>query len=183
MEQSFDNPWTTKSTTLKYDNPWISVREDTVITPTGKQGIYGVVSFKNKAIGIIPIDENGYVYLVGQWRYPLNEYSWEIPEGGGPQNEEPLDTAKRELKEETGLIAAKWELLGKIHTSNSVCDEEGYLYLAQDLQQSDKNPEETEILNIKKIHLSEAIEMVMKAEITDSLAITGLLMTARKLNI
>ena len=118
-ESSFENPWTTISSEVKYENPWIKLKEDKVITPAGTEGIYGVVSFKNKAIGIVPVDENGNVYLVGQWRYPLEAYSWEIPEGGGPEGEKPLETAKRELKEETGLMASKWTLLGKLHTSNS----------------------------------------------------------------
>ncbi|MFN0049612.1 MAG: NUDIX domain-containing protein [Cytophagales bacterium] len=182
-ETSFENPWTTIASELKYENPWINVREDKVLTPTGKEGIYGVVSFKNKAIGIVPIDENNNVYLVGQWRYPLEAYSWEIPEGGGPDGEDPMETAKRELKEETGLLAKEWTFLGNIHTSNSVCDEIGYLYLAQNLTQVETSPEETEVLTIKKISLKLAIDMVMASEITDSLAISGLMMAARKLGI
>lgn len=167
------------SSTVKYDNPWISVTEHKVLTPAGKEGVYGVVSFKNKAIGIVPVDENGNVYLVGQWRYPLQSYSWEIPEGGGPASEQPMETAKRELKEETGLVAQKWTLLGKLHTSNSVCDEEGYLFLAQELHQAAHEPEDTEVLNVKKIPLQEAIALIMAMEITDSLAITGLLLAER----
>ncbi len=182
-ESSFENPWTTKSSEIKYENPWIKVIENKVVTPAGKDGIYGVVSFKNKAIGIVPVDADGNVYLVGQWRYPLEEYSWEIPEGGGPEGEQPLETAKRELLEETGLLADSWTLLGKLHTSNSVCDEVGYLFLAQKLTQVETDPEETEILNIKKVPLKEAIEMIMRMEITDSLAITGLFMAGRVLNV
>jgi 8-oxo-dGTP pyrophosphatase MutT (NUDIX family) len=170
------NPWTTLSSTEIYDNPWIKVREDKVLTPTQKNGIYGVVTFKNKAIGIVPIDKEGNITLVGQYRYPLKEYSWEIPEGGGPMHEEPLETAKRELLEETGLVAHQWKLLGKIHTSNSVCNEVGFLFLAQELEQKNPEPEETEILQIKKIPLKEAVQWILEMKITDSLSIAGILM-------
>src|SRR5690606_33199265 len=100
-----------------YENAWIKVEHRDVITPAGTPGIYGVVRFKNKAIGIVPVDDNGYIYLVGQFRYPLGEYSWEIPEGGGLLEHDPLDAAKRELKEETALVATFWERIGRIHTS------------------------------------------------------------------
>jgi 8-oxo-dGTP pyrophosphatase MutT (NUDIX family) len=177
-----NNPWKTLSTKEIYQNPWISVREDQVLNPAGKPGIYGVVSFKNNAIGIVPIDHECYTYLVGQYRYTLNAYSWEIPEGGGPQGEAMLDTAKRELEEETGFTAKEWIDLGPIHTSNSVTDEYGCLFLAKELSQGAPNPEETEELRIKKVLLSEAIEMVMRGEITDSLSIAGLFKAARYLN-
>jgi len=177
------NPWKTLSTKVLYDNPWINVREDQIINPSGGNGIYGVVSFKNKAIGIIPIDGEGYTYLVGQYRYTLNEYSWEIPEGGGSLEIDPLESAKRELKEETGFTAGKWINLGRIHTSNSVTDEEGFIFLAQDLIEGKSEPEETEDLKVKKVHLKEAVEMVMSSEITDSLAIAGIMKAARYLGI
>lgn len=173
------NPWQTLVTKSIYDNPWIKVSESDVINPKGGKGIYGVVSFKNKAIGIVPVDEEGYTYLVGQYRYTLNEYSWEIPEGGCPMNEEPLAAAQRELKEETGLEAFQWKMLGRIHTSNSVTDEEGFLYVATGLTMGNSEPEETEELAVKKIHLREAVEMVMRDEITDSLSIAGILKAAR----
>lgn len=171
----FDNPWTTLQSQNIYDNPWISVREDKVLKPTGSPGIYGVVSFKNKAIGVVPVDQEGYTYLVGQFRYTLNEYSWEIPEGGGPMNETPLESAQRELKEETGFSARKWLDLGRIHTSNSVTDEVGFLFLATELAAGDSEPEDTEQLIVKKLPLSEAIQWVMEGKITDSLSIAGLL--------
>ncbi|HEY8401760.1 MAG TPA: NUDIX hydrolase [Cytophagaceae bacterium] len=177
------NPWKTLDSREIYNNPWISVREDKVLNPAGKNGIYGVVSFKNKAIGVIPVDKEGYTYLVGQFRYTLNEYSWEIPEGGGPMGESPLETAKRELKEETGFVAHKWTQISRIHTSNSVTDEEGFLFLAEDLEEGETEPEETEDLRVKKVHLREAVEMVMKDEITDSLSIAGILKVARILGI
>ena len=174
-----ENPWKTLSTKNVYDNPWINVREDKVINPGGGNGIYGVVSFKNKAIGIVPVDSEGYTYLVGQYRYTLNEYSWEIPEGGGPIGIESLESAKRELKEETGYSAKKWTNLGRIHTSNSVTDEEGFIFLAQELSEGESEPEETEDLRLKKVHLKEAVEMVMREEITDAIAIVGILKAAK----
>ena len=173
------NPWKTLSTKPIYDNPWIKVTESDVTNPKGGKGIYGVVSFKNKAIGIVPVNEEGYTYLVGQYRYTLNEYSWEIPEGGGPFNEDPLESAKRELKEETGFEASTWQMIGRIHTSNSVTDEEGFLYLATGLTAGESEPEDTEELAVKKVHMKEAVEMVMQDKITDSLSIAGIMKAAR----
>jgi 8-oxo-dGTP pyrophosphatase MutT (NUDIX family) len=169
------NPWKTVSQKEIYDNPWINVRQDEVINPGGGEGIYGVVSFKNLAIGIIPLDDNLNTWLVGQYRYALNEYSWEIPMGGGLKEIPIIDSAKRELKEETGISAEKWDLLSRIHTSNSVTDEEGFTFLARDLSFGKTEFEETENLQIKKLHLSEAFEMVMRNEITDSLSQAGIL--------
>ena len=176
---STENNWKTLSSETVYENAWLEISHREVINPAGKDGIYGVVKFKNKALGIIPVDGNGYIYLVGQFRYTLNEYSWEIPEGGGPFNEDVLDAAKRELKEETGLLASNWTRLSRIHTSNSATDEEGFLFMAEGLSQSEAEPEETEELQVKKIHLSEAVEMVMRSEITDAISIAGILMAAR----
>ncbi len=169
------NPWKKLSSEIKYENPWIKVEEDQVINPSGGDSIYGKVHFKNIAIGIIPIDEQGNTWLVGQYRYPLNEYSWEIPEGGSPEGEDILATAKRELKEETGLIASSWELFMRIHTSNSVSDEVGYVFLATGLTQGDTEFEETEDLKIRKLSLNEAVEMVMKGEVSDSISMAALL--------
>lgn len=173
------NPWQTLETKPIYSNPWINVTESQVLNPKGGEGIYGVVHFKNKAIGVIPVDKEGYTYLVGQYRYTLNEYSWEIPEGGGPMNEDPLVAAKRELKEETGYEASEWKLISRIHTSNSVTDEEGFLYLATGLTLGESEPEDTEELAVKKVHFSEAIAMVMNDQITDSLSIAAILKAAR----
>lgn len=117
------NPWTTISTEKIYDNPWIVVEEDQVLTPNDTEGIYGRVSFKNKAIGVIPLDQDGNTWIVGQYRYTLNEYTWEIPEGGGPVDETALEAGQRELKEETGLVAGKWTQILKLHTSNSVTND------------------------------------------------------------
>lgn len=175
-----NNPWKKISSKDIYENPWIKVEEDQIINPAGNEGIYGKVSFKNKAVGVVPLDNEGFVYLVGQYRYPLDEYSWEIPEGGCPIGlEEPVETAKRELKEETGLIAQKMTLVSRIHTSNSVTNEEGFIYLAENLSQTEAEPEETEDLKIKKILLSKAVEMVLNSQITDSISIAGIMIAAR----
>ena len=174
-----ENPWQTLQSAVKYENPWLSIRHEDVITPAGTPGIYGVVSFKNKAVGVIPIDAEGNTYLVGQYRYPLDEYSWEIPEGGSPLGSDPLESARRELREETGLEARKWTKIARIHTSNSATDEEGFLYIAEDLRQGEHEPEETEQLNIQKLPLAEAVEMAMTGRITDALSVSGLLIVAR----
>jgi 8-oxo-dGTP pyrophosphatase MutT (NUDIX family) len=175
-----NNPWTTLTTREVYTNKWIHVTEHDVLNPAGGKGIYGKVHFKNKAIGIIPVDNDGNTWLVGQYRYTLNAYSWEIPEGGGAMDTEPLDAAKRELKEETGLTANKWTLLMRIHTSNSVTDEEGFVFLAEDLTQGEDDREETEAdLVVKKLSLQEAVRLVMDGKITDSISVAGLLKVAR----
>ncbi|EAZ79220.1 NUDIX domain-containing protein [Algoriphagus machipongonensis] len=177
------NPWKTKAITTPYENPWIKVEAHDVLNPAGNPGVYGKVHFKNKALGIIPIDKDNNTWLVGQYRYPLDVYSWEIPMGGGPIEEDVLESAKRELKEETGLIAKDWKCIMKIHTSNSVTDEEGFVYLAQDLIQSDIEPEETEVLAIKRVPFEEVISMVMNGEITDGISIAGILKVARLLGL
>lgn len=183
MEDELINPWQTLSTKQIYQNPWISVREDQVLTPSGSNGIYGVVTFANKAFGIIPLDEDNNTWLVGQYRYSLNEYSWEIPMGGGPVGHDLLESAKRELKEETGFTAAKWTQIARIHTSNSVTDEEGFVFLAQELTPGETSWDETEQLKIKKLPFSEVIEMVMRNEITDAISIAGILKAARMLGL
>jgi ADP-ribose pyrophosphatase len=177
------NPWTTLSKREIYDNPWIHLEEHQVINPKGGRGIYGVVSFKNRAIGIIPIDAQGFTWLVGQYRYALNEFSWEIPMGGGPLLVDPLEAAQKELKEETGFTAAQWQQLLKIHTSNSVTDEEGYVYLAQDLSAGETEWDETEVLHLKHLPFTEALDMAMRGEITDSLSLAGLFKAAKVLGI
>ena len=177
------NPWQKLSTQLIYENPWIRLDEDQVINPSGGRGIYGKVHFKNKAIGIIPLDEHQNTWLVGQYRYALDEYSWEIPMGGGPLEQDVLASAQRELKEETGLTAERWTQIMRIHTSNSVTDEEGFIFLAQELTEGETAFEETEDLALQKLPFSGAVEMVMQGKITDSLSIAGILKAARLLNI
>lgn len=157
------------------------MREDQVINPGGGNGIYGVVSMKNLAIGIIPIDQEGNTWLVGQYRYTLNEYSWEIPMGGGPMTDSPLESAQRELREETGFTAAKWTQISRLHTSNSVTDEEGFVFLAEELTAGETEFEETEDLKIWKLPFSEAVQMTLNNEITDCISVAGLLQADRLL--
>jgi ADP-ribose pyrophosphatase len=174
-----ENPWNTLTIEHIYENPWIRLEHHEVLNPVGKNGIYGKVHFKNRALAIVPIDQDGNTWLVGQYRYTLDEYSWEIPMGGGLVQHDLLDSAKRELQEETGLTAGKWTEIMKIHTSNSVTDELGVVYLAEDLTAGEPNFDETELLQIKKLPFSEALEMVMTGEITDSISIAAILKTAR----
>ena len=169
------NPWKTLESDLKYDNNWISVTEHQVINPSGGEGIYGEVHFKNLAIGILPLDEDYNTWLVGQYRFPLKAYSWEIPEGGGPLGEDPLESARRELLEETGMSASNWKEIQRMHLSNSVSDELSIIYVATGLIQGIAMPEETEELVVKKVPFDEAFEMVMKNEITDSMSVAAIL--------
>ena len=175
------NPWRVLASAVKYQNPWISVREDRVLNPSGGTGIYGVVTMKNKAIGIVPVDAEGNTWLVGQYRYPLNEYSWEIPMGGGPVELDVLESAQRELREETGLLAARWTRIARLHTSNSVTDEEGFVFLAEDLTPGETEPEETEALRLWKLPLAEAVQMALDDRITDGISVAGLLKAERVL--
>jgi ADP-ribose pyrophosphatase len=175
MSEIGKNTWQTLDSEVKYETPWIKVTEYKVLNPKGNPGIYGVVSFKNLAIGILPLDENNNTWLVGQWRYPLKHYSWEIPEGGGPIGTDPLESARRELKEETGLIAGRYKEIVRMHTTNSVSDEFSIIYVAQELKQSDSEPEDSEDLTVKKVPFETAFNMVMNGEITDSLSVAAIL--------
>jgi 8-oxo-dGTP pyrophosphatase MutT (NUDIX family) len=171
-----DRAWTILAERPIYDNPWISLTEYDVLNPAGKPGLYGKMHFKNKAIGIIPIDDEGYVYLVGQTRFALSAYSWEIPAGGGPLDEDPLEAAKRELKEETGLVAGEWNRVLEMHLSNSVTDEHGFIFLATDLRMEEAEPEDTEDIRVLRIPLQEAYEMVTDGRITDAPTIMAILL-------
>ncbi len=175
------NPWKTTSVKEIYDNPWIKLTHREVINPSGNEGIYGVVHFKNIAVGIIPLDEEDHTWLVGQYRYTLEQYSWEIPEGGSPVGESILESAKRELKEETGIEAAEWEQFLEIHLSNSVTDEYGVAFVARNLSFGAANPEDTEQLKVKKLPFKEVVGMVMRGEITDALSVSAVLKLAMKL--
>lgn len=174
MTDENKNPWKTKNKNIVYDNKWLTLTHEEVITPTGTEGIYGKVHLKNHAIGIIPVDEDHNTWLVGQFRYPLEEYSWEIPEGGGLLEEDILDAAKRELKEEVGLIANKWTQICMTNTSNSITDETAYLFIAQELSHTETEPDETELLQIKKVSLNEAFDMAMSGEIKDAMSLIAL---------
>ncbi|MDF2436490.1 MAG: mismatch repair protein MutT [Bacteroidota bacterium] len=174
-DQERINPWTTLTSEKVYESPWIGITKHDVLNPNGNPGTYSVVHFKNIAIGILPLDKDYNTYIVGQYRYPINRYSWEIPEGGGQLHVPPLDSAKRELHEETGISAAKWTKIQELHLSNSASDEFGILYVAQDLSFGESEPEDDEKLEIKKLHFNELYKMVENGEITDSLSVMAVL--------
>ena len=175
MQHPEENPWQVTSKKEVYDNPWINLTEYQVINPSGNPGIYGKVHFKNFAIGVIPLDDDLNTYLVGQYRFPTDEYSWEIPEGGGALGIDRLESAKRELLEETGLKASKWTEIQQLHLSNSVSDELSILYIARDLEQFEAEPEDTEQLQVRKIPFEEAYQMVCRGEITDAMSVVAIL--------
>jgi 8-oxo-dGTP pyrophosphatase MutT (NUDIX family) len=175
------NPWTTLSSREIYLNPWIRVREDQVLKPNGSPGIYGVVEYRNRAVGVVPIDNDGYTWLVGQYRYTHNRYEWEIPEGGCPEGESLEDCARRELLEETGLVASELEpLLLDIQLSNSIGDETAHLFIARGLTQETPQPEDTEQIAIRRLPLAEAIQMAATGQIRDSMSVIALLFLARR---
>ena len=163
-----------------YDNSWFTVVEDRVINPGGGHSDYSVVHFKNKAIAIVPLDEEGNTWIVGQARYTLGTYSWELPMGGAPAGEEPIAAAKRELKEETGLTAKRWSQVLRLHTSNSITDEEGFVFVAGDLEEGEPDFDETEDLQIRKLPLSEAVAMIGRGEITDAISVAALLYVSKR---
>jgi 8-oxo-dGTP pyrophosphatase MutT (NUDIX family) len=169
------NPWITIESHKVYENNWIGLTEHQVINPSGGKGIYGEVHFKNYAIGILPLDEDLNTWLVGQYRFPLKAYSWEIPEGGGPLESDPLESAKRELEEETGLTATEWIEIQRMHLSNSVSNELAIIYIAKGLVAGEASPEETEELAIRKLPFEEAYQMVVNGQITDSMSVAALL--------
>lgn len=173
MKKSRGN-WKIKESDLKYENRWIRVTEHKVINPSGNLGIYGEVHFKNWAIGIIPMDKQGNIFLVKQFRFVLNHDSLEIPEGGGDLNVDPLISAKRELKEETGLEAEEWTKLLELHLSNSITDEKSIVYLAKGLQQGEMELEETEDIVVSKVSLKEAYRLVTENIITDVISVAAI---------
>ncbi|MDN3582177.1 NUDIX domain-containing protein [Mucilaginibacter flavus] len=175
MHHPEENPWKITAEKAIYDNPWINVTEYQVINPSGNPGIYGKVHFKNLAIGVLPLDDELNTYLVGQYRFTINQYSWEMPEGGGQIGVDPLDSAKRELLEETGLKAGQWTEIQQLHLSNSVSDEWGVIYVARGLTQHEAEPEDTEQLIVKKVPFAQVYQMVCDGEITDSMTVAAVL--------
>jgi len=172
---SLPNPWITHTSEKIYESPWISLTKHDVTNPNGNPGTYSVVHFQNIAIGVIVLDEELNTWLVGQWRYPLNKYTWEIPEGGGNPHVDPLESAQRELQEETGISAKKWTKILTMHLSNSATDEFCVLYLAQDLTFGTAKPEDDEALEVMKIPFDEFYQRVCDGEITDSLTVAAAL--------
>ncbi len=160
---------------IVYDNPWIRVEEHRVVNPSGGRSLYGKVCFKNRAVGILALDTQRNLYLVGQHRYTLDEYSWELPMGGAPLEEEPLAAAQRELREETGISATHWAELMRLHTSNCVTDELGFVYLATGLSFGEPELEPTEDLAVRRLPLADAAAWVMDGRITDAISAAGIL--------
>ncbi len=174
------NPWVRRSRETVYENPWIEVWHDEVDRPDGGPGIYGVVHFHSQAVGVVALDGDDRVLLVGQYRYTLDRYSWEIPEGGSPRDEDPLEGARRELAEETGYAAAHWRELIRFTLSNSVTDEEGGMYLAADLTPGRESPDPTEELEVRWVPLEQALVMVETGVIHDAMSQVALLALARE---
>lgn len=170
--------WRKLDSRVVFDNPWMTVREDRVINPGGGENLYGHVHFKNRAVAIVPLDEEKHTWLVGQQRYTLDTYSWELPMGGAPLPEEPLAAAKRELREETGLSAEHWTETLRLHTSNSITDEVGIVYVARNLTEGETEFEETEDLAIRRLPLDEAVAMCLDGRITDAISVAALLAVA-----
>ncbi len=168
-------PWTADAGRVVYDNPWLSVTEYAATAPTGRPAVYGMVGFKNRAIAVLPLHRDATVTLVGQNRFPFRDYSWEIPEGGAPLGEDPLDGAKRELAEETGLTAGDWRLALTLQLSNSVTDELAYGFVALDLKAGAAEPDETEDLAIVRVPFAEALDLAVGGQIQDSLTVAMLL--------
>lgn len=167
-------PWQRRARRVAYENPWITVWHDDVARPDGSPGIYGVVHFANLAVGIVALDAEDRVLLVGQHRYALDAYSWEIPEGGVPAGEDPLEGARRELREETGVVAAEWREIGRFHLSNSVTDEAGVLCLATNLVQETAAPEATEELDARWVPFADALAMTLDGRITDAMTMMAI---------
>jgi 8-oxo-dGTP pyrophosphatase MutT (NUDIX family) len=172
--------WKRLKSAVVYDNQWITVFDEKVLNPNGGESQYGRIHFKSKAIAIVPLDEDGNTWLVGQNRYTTDEYSWEVPMGGSDAGEDPIDTAKRELKEETGLTAGKLEQIMRLHPSNSITDEEGFVFVATNLEQGETDFDDDENLQVRKLSLVDAIEMVKRNEITDAISVAALLRVVTK---
>lgn len=165
---------------MRYDNDWITVTHRHVTTPTGSAGIYGLVHFKNLAVGIIPIDDDDHTWLVGQYRYPTDRWSWEIPEGGGTLGEDPVAAARRELEEECGIVATHVEPLGATQMSNSVTDELSQIFVATGLSMTAPQPDDTEVLEVRRLPVDQAIAMVYDGVITDNLSMIALMLLAER---
>lgn len=174
--------WVTLSSREVYSNPWIKVKHNEVTTPSGTPGVYGVVSFKNHAVGVIPVDHDGNTWLVCQTRYVLGMKTWEIPEGGVPNGEALVLGAKRELQEEVGLKASHYETLMEMDLSNSVTDEKATVFVATGLEACEPNHEDTEDITVRKLPIKEAIQMVIDGQITDAISVAALLKYSLRLS-
>ncbi|HNA34418.1 MAG TPA: NUDIX hydrolase, partial [Flavobacteriales bacterium] len=154
---------------------WIRVTHHDILDPSGQQGIYGTIHFKNLAIGAIPLDDDLNTWIVGQYRYPIEAYSWEIPEGGGDRNIAPLASAQRELREEAGIEAAHWQEILRMDLSNSASDEHAILYVARGLTLHPPRPDHDEELELRKLPFEELYQMVLRGDVRDSLTVAGVM--------
>ncbi|MBL8002327.1 MAG: NUDIX hydrolase [Flavobacteriales bacterium] len=168
-------PWKTIREELRYETPWIAVTHHDILDPSGREGIYGVVHFKNLAIGVVPLDNELNTWIVGQYRYPIQAYSWEIPEGGGKRDIPPIESAMRELREEAGIVAGRWTEILRMDLSNSASDEHAVLYVAQDLTFFEPEPDHNEELALRKLPFEELYGMVVRGEVRDSLTVAAVM--------
>jgi ADP-ribose pyrophosphatase len=167
------NPWKTLSSRVVLSNPWFKLRVDEVIRPDGKRGTYSTV-LAPTAVGVVPCFDDGSILLVEQYRYSITRYSWEIPEGGGKPGERPVQTARRELMEETGYRASRFRSLGRFHTSNCFTDETAYLFCASNLKPGEARQDGTEQIVTKRVPFDKAYQMAVEGKITDSITIVAL---------
>jgi 8-oxo-dGTP pyrophosphatase MutT (NUDIX family) len=174
MNANERNPWRRVSRRVAYENPWIEILHDDVIRPDGEPGIYGVVHFKHLAIGVVPMDAEDRVLLIGQFRYTMDRYSWEVPEGGGDFEEDPEAAARRELVEETGYRGGEWRELCRAELSNSVSDEITIMFVATDLEAGPASPEGTEQIQMRWVPFHEAMAMIRAGDIRDAMTILAL---------
>lgn len=168
-------PWTTLSERTAYETPWISVSHHDVLDPSGRQSIYGVVHFKGLAVGIIPLDDELNTWIVGQYRYPLEAYSWEMPEGGSDRSLPPVEGAKRELREEVGIEAERWTEILQMDLSNSASDERAVIFVARGLTFHEPEPDQDEQLEQRKLPFEELFQMVQRGEVRDAMTVAAVL--------
>jgi|SRR5579859_275062 len=175
--RSHGQPWRPGAERVAFESAWITVTEQTTVAPTGRPAPYGLVRFKNLAVAVLPIDADGSVILVGQHRFPLGNYSWELPEGGSPLGEDTLEGAKRELAEETGLVAADWREILRAELSNSVTDERMVGYLATGLSQGQElhAADDTEAIVVVRVPFREALDAAVAGHLPDMLTVAMLL--------
>jgi 8-oxo-dGTP pyrophosphatase MutT (NUDIX family) len=164
---------------MAYENAWVRLREDAVVRPDGREGIYGVVELR-PSVGVVALNAEREIVLVGQWRYPLGRYSWEIPRGGSKPGESNMEAvARRELREEAGVEAQSWERLGAMDLNNGVTNDVEHLFLATGLRSGDNHPDPEEELAVRWVPFESAVRMVLSAEITEVCSVAAILMAAR----
>ena len=167
--------WRVRGRVHLHDNPWFALDEFDAVAPTGQPARYYLQSYKNIAVGVLPLHDDGTLTLVGQWRFPFDAYSWELPEGGAPKGEAPIEGARRELREEAGLAAADWRLILTMQLSNASSDEIAYGYLATGLTAVEREPDATEQLAVERVPFREALKAAASGRIQDAITVAMLL--------